>query len=67
MFCFVLFCFAVQKLLIKSLLFIFIFIYMSLGDRSKKILLKFTAEYSAYVVLYEFYIIESYIQVFNTF
>ena len=48
-----------QKLLslIKSLLFIFVFIYMSLGDRSKKIWLQFIVECSAYVVLFEFYII----------
>ena len=45
--------FAVQKLLsfIRSHLFIFVFIFITLGGVSKKILLQFTSECSAYVFL----------------
>ena len=45
--------FAVQKLLslIRSHLFIFVFIFITLGDGSKKILLQFRSECSAYVFL----------------
>ena len=45
--------FAVQKLLslITSHLFIFVFISITLGDRSRKILLQFMSECSAYVFL----------------
>ena len=45
--------FAVQRLLslIGSYLFIFVFSSISLGDGSKKILLQFMSECSAYVLL----------------
>ena len=45
--------FAVQKFLslIRSHLFIFVFIFITLGDGSKKILLQFMSECSAYVFL----------------
>ena len=45
--------FAVQKLLslIRSHLFIFVFIFITLEGRSKKILLRFMSECSAYVFL----------------
>ena len=45
--------FAVQRLLslIGSYLFIFVFSSITLGDGSKKILLQFMSEYSAYVLL----------------
>ena len=56
--------FAVQKLLslIRPYLFIFTFISISLGDRSKKnIAAIYVKECSAYVFLYDFYSIQSYI------
>ena len=45
--------FAVQKLLslIRSHLFVFVFIPITLGDGSEKILLQFMSECSAYVFL----------------
>ena len=45
--------FGVQKLLslIRSHLFIFVFLSITLGSGSKKILLQFISECSAYVVL----------------
>ena len=54
---------AVQKLwsLIRSHLFIFVFIFITLGGESKKILLWFMSECSAYVFLQEFYSIWPYI------
>jgi len=54
--------FAVQKLLslIRFHLFIFIFIYITLGGGSQKILL-YVIKCSAYVFLSEFYIFWSYI------
>ena len=56
-------CFAVQKLLsfIRSHLFIFVFIFITLGGGSKKIFLRFMSVCSAYVYLLEFYSILSYI------
>ena len=61
--------FAVQRLLslIRSHLFIFVFIFITLGDGLKKILLRFMSACSAYVFLKEFYSIWSYILVFNPF
>ena len=55
--------FAVQKLLslIRSHLFIFVFISIIMGDRSKRILLQFMSECSAYVFLSGFYSICSHI------
>ena len=48
--------FAVQKIFnFNEFLFIFVFIFITLGGVSKKILLWFMSEYSAYVFLYEFY------------
>ena len=55
--------FAVQRLLslIGSYLFIFVFSSITLGDGSKKILLQFMSEYSAYVFFCDFYSFWSYI------
>ena len=62
--------FAMQKLLslIRSHLFIFAFVSINLGDRSKKnIAAIYLKACSAYVFLQELYSILSYIQVFNPF
>ena len=56
--------FAVQKFLnlIRSHLFIFVFISIPLGERSKKnIAAIYVKECSAYIFLQEFYSIQSYI------
>ena len=54
--------FAMQKLLglIRSYLFNFVFISITLGDRSKKILLQFMSKCSAYIFLQKFYSIQPY-------
>ena len=59
--------FAMQKLLIWSPLFIFIFISITVRQRFKKKLLQFMLECSAYIFLQKFYSIWFYIQVFNPF
>ena len=55
--------FVVPKLLnlIRSNLFIFVFIFITLGGGSKKISLQFMSEYSTYVFLEKFYSIWSYV------
>ena len=54
--------FAVQKLvsLIRSHLFIFVFIVIILGGGSENIAVVYVREGSAYVFLWEFYGIQSY-------
>ena len=55
--------FAVQKFLnlIRSHLFIFVFFSFTVGSELKKILLWFMSVCSAYIFLWEFYSIRSYI------
>ena len=53
--------FVVQKLVIRSHLFIFGFTFIILGDESKKMSLQFVKENSAYVFLWQFYSVCLYI------
>ena len=59
--------FAVKKLLnlIRSLLLIFVVIFITLECGSKKILLRFVIESSTNIFLWEFYSLWRYTQVFN--
>ena len=61
--------FAVQKLLslIRSHLFIFLLIFITIGGKSKKILLWFMSESVLPMFSSEFYSVQSYIKVFNPF
>ena len=54
-------CFAVQKLLSRPYLVIFVFISTILDDGSKKMLLHFMSECFAYVFLQEFYSVQSHV------